>query len=837
MNPAAALFKEFFWSNAVTKGDLRRTLRRDRFSDYLPYRKWDEKDKTYYNMDGTQGWMFECVPLVYAGTQTFTDFQGLFSAGLPDNSIIQFILYTDPDISRILDQYQRLKVRGNDIVQETTRRTMEYFQAGTRGFKQMAGIPARNARLFVAIKLPYDKNKPRNTVLGFRDNIYETLKGAGLWPNYVHPDTLIHLMSGILNDEPIREMPYDTTKTINKQIILAETPITSHWDKITIGQKHLKCQTVKRMAGNIDELAFNIITGDIWGQISDGNQITAPFMVTVNIILKNMNAALNTKTSLVINQRIAGSFAASLMEKRDEYLWASKELSNGVQFCRIQPIIWSLARSEEESRENSARIKRVWDSKGFTTHEDRGILNVLLLAALPFGLTTEEGTVEFIDRDFICHPAIATKCLPVQFDYMGSGNPHLLFLGRKGQIIPFDIFARIANNFNGLICAEPGSGKSFVTNKIAYEMWASGTKIRIIDIGGSYKKLCDVVEGNFLNFSRSSGICLNPFTHIREIKEDADEDLASVSAVVAQMAFSKSDHVPSQNEAKILDSAITAVYDDYKNDGDIDKIFYYLLDPVKNIPLFHTMKDSCEGDDCMNELIKMSRMLAFNLQAFTTDGPFGKWFNGPATLDVTTDDFLVLELEELKAQPELFNVVTLQIINYITNGVYLTKDRSIKQIIIFDEAWQFMGEGSLLATIIEGGYRKARKYGAAFWCITQSILDTEMFGRVGAVIRSNSKYKLLLQSSDIEKASKQNVIDYPPLVIELLKSVKSPKPRYSEIFCDSPAGIGVIRLSVDPFSYYLYTSDADDNKRIQDLVDQGMTYTEAIKTLAEGIVR
>jgi len=223
----------------------------------------------------------------------------------------------------------------------------------------------------------------------------------------------------------------------------------------------------------------------------------------------------------------------------------------------------------------------------------------------------------------------------------------------------------------------------------------------------------------------------------------------------------------------------------------------------------------------------LASKLAFNLRSFTSQGPYGHWFNGRSTLDISKDEFVVLELEELKKQPELFRIITLQVLNYVTQDLYLS-DRSRKRLIIFDEAWQFFKENDMLRNIIEEGYRRARKYGGSFTVITQSLMDLEMFGSVGDVIRDNSAYKFYLQSGSFEKAKSRKIIDYDNFTMRLLKSVKSPKPRYSEIFMDTPVGVGISRLAVDPFSYYLFTSDANDIYKIETLVNSGKTYAEAI---------
>jgi conjugal transfer ATP-binding protein TraC len=192
----------------------------------------------------------------------------------------------------------------------------------------------------------------------------------------------------------------------------------------------------------------------------------------------------------------------------------------------------------------------------------------------------------------------------------------------------------------------------------------------------------------------------------------------------------------------------------------------------------------------------------------------------------------VLELEHLKSRKELFRVVTLQVINAVTQDLYLS-DKSDQRLIVFDEAWQFLGESSTLKEVIEEGYRRARKYFGSFTIITQSVLDMKLFGGVGDVIRNNSAFKFLLESSDFEKALDEKLLDYDDFTMRILKSTKSNKPKYSEIFMDTPFGTGIGRLAVDPFSYYVFTSDASEIAEIEAMVDGGVSYEDAIREMVK----
>lgn len=818
------LISKMLGMNDLQKSDIESMTFRNKFSEFLPYRAYDANCKTYHNMDNTYGFLWECIPLVNASDKIFSILEGMVNAGMPENSTMQWILWADPNIEPYLEAYTRTKVHGGELAEKAVANVTRFFRDGTKGIDKIAGTPIRDFRLFVALKIPKD-NKEDINLLDIRDNITEILRGVYLSPKMVEPEDLINVLAKIFNDE-IPELTYDETRPINKQIILSETPIKSDWKRICVGKKHFRCMTVKQMVNQVNELTMNYLAGDCWGVQGDSNQITNPFILSVNMVFQNMRQSLHTKCNFVLQQEAVGSFAPSLRRKQDEYMFATSELEKGTRFVRVMPVLWHYASSEDASRESAARIKRIWQSKGFVTQEDRGILKVLFLSALPFGLFPQNKTLDYIDRDFVLHPQAAVRCLPLQVDFAGGGNPQCMFVGRKGQIIPFDLFSNQANNYNALICATSGAGKSFLTNNIAYNYHMAGGVLRIIDIGGSYKKLCNIVGGKFINFAPTSNLCLNPFSNIKDI----DEEITAIAAIVAQMIFSSSKSSPSEEEHTLIKAAIRAVFEEYGIQGDITKVYDVLREPTKTLEMLHELE--C-GDDnsCIKDIKTVSTKLAMNLRSFTKFGEYGKWFSGPASLNIETDSFTVLELEELRAQPELFQVVTLQVLNYVTGNLYLG-DRAIPKLVIFDEAWQFFqGDSTMLAEIIVSGYRRARKYNASFTCITQSTLDIDMFGNIGQVILSNSAYKFYLQSGDFEKAKSKNIIDYPPFTMAMLKTVSSPKPRYSEIFMDTPLGTGIARLLVDNFSYYLFTSDPRDNACIDALVKEGKSYSEAFEYL------
>jgi conjugal transfer ATP-binding protein TraC len=797
----------------ATVAGLRAMTERDRFAEFLPWEAYGPESRLYINIDNTVGMMWECSPLVFAGESTMRTLEGLFRLNLPDGAIMQFILFADPNVTPIIRDFNSMKSRKSELIQDVAENVSDFYLSGVEGLPNLSGIPIRNFRLFFTVKFP-DRELPNVNIDEINGTVQEILQGAGLSPRSVEPGVLLDWLRRMMNDTPSENNGhYDDRKEIRKQVLLA-TPIENGFSRLKFGSKCFRCVTPRSYPREGNPIQTNKLFGGIMGQPTDSDQIRTPFFFTLNIILKNQKQKLHTKCNLVLQQKGVGSFAPSLARKQEEYMWAADELERGTKFFKIIPVLWVYGSDEWLVNESVTRAKRVWEGQGYVMQEDKGILPILFISALPFGLYDIKSNVETLDRDQIMPVGSIAATLPVQGDFSGLGRPAMLFAGRKGQLFGLDIFHKKGvNNHNAMVCAESGAGKSFFLNYLLFNYYALKAKVRVIDIGGSYKKMTMLCGARYLDFSEDSDVCLNPFTNI----VDVEHDIPIIAPIVAQMIFSSGNSSPSETEMTLIKEAVRWAWQQEGNDAGIDTVHEYLSNFDRYSNVGGEVKDA-------------AARLAFNLGDFRSDGPFGRFFNGRSTFDIANDEFVVLELEQLVQKKSLFRVVTLQVINAVTQDLYLS-DRSDRRLIVFDEAWQFLGESSTLKEVIEEGYRRARKYGGSFTIITQSVLDMKRFGGVGNVIRENSAFKFYLESKAFEEARNEKMLDYDDFTMDILKSTKSAKPRYSEIFMDTPYGVGVGRLAVDPFSYYVFTSDADEITEIEQLVDGGMGYEDAIREM------
>ena len=251
--------------------------------------------------------------------------------------------------------------------------------------------------------------------------------------------------------------------------------------------------------------------GGLRGASEDSDQITGPFLYTMTVLFDHSSMEIHKRAQILSAQKAAGSFAVEVGKQAEEIGWILDELGDS-KFVRIIPTVWVIGRTRDEARDMSARVKRLWEGEPlpFAMQEESYLNPTLLVMSLPFGCYTDKTTIRLLARDFTVPVKAAVLMAPVQADYRGGGRPALTYVGRKGQLITVDIFDRRINNYNFIVAAESGAGKSFLLNNLCQNYYGNGALVRIIDIGGSYRKLCTLCSGRYIDIGEEN-LCLNPF--------------------------------------------------------------------------------------------------------------------------------------------------------------------------------------------------------------------------------------------------------------------------------------------------------------------------------------
>ena len=808
--------------DSVSSKDIERLSQRDRFSDYLPWLAHNEEHKLFVNSDNSVGVIWECRPLTFCDTNQITAFEGLLKQDYPKGTIMQWILCPDHNLKSFIEAYKGNKKRKDRLAQKTVEEYAKFLEQGAHGMKSMNGIPARNFRLFVCLKTPNELNSDQLSL------IEETLESSGLFPRrWTGNDLMVWARGFFSGDYQEQSGNYDPSIWLRKQVIKSDQVMDfTDGTMAKIGHRYARCLSPKVMSPTIDPLKINKLFGGFMGREDDARQINSPFLFSLNIIFDDQSSKVNSKADLLMSMKATGSFSTAVQKRLEEYVWALDKISASESFYKVIPALWVFGDTPDQVRDGSSRAYKIWENQKFEMQTESRLSKVMLISSLPFGLYNTNNNVINMDRHFMVPVSTAARLLPCQSDFQGACDPVLAYVGRKGQVYGLDVFDQRSNNHNFFVAAGSGSGKSFGLGFLASNYYAAGAKVRIVDIGGSYEKIAKTNKGVYLDFGKEE-ICINPFDYHYNDEADRQSNQMSAAYVVAEMCFSGTGSPATETQWSLIKNASQWVDVNGHNERGIDAVHEYLATYPEHVG---------ENELQLEAAVEIAHELAFNLTDFTSTGRYGRFFNGKSTFDISRDDFVVIELEALKPQKELFSVVIMQIMNKVTEDLYLS-DRSTPRFIIFEEAATLLKKNgvedfSRLTGIVEEGYRRARKYSGSFGVVLQSLLDLKQFGDLGDVILANAAYRFLLYSDNHKKAIDEKMVDYSGLAADLLTSVKNVKPRYSEMFVDTPFGKGVARLSVDPWSYWIYTSTGTEVRMFDDLLEQGIEPYKAIQMLS-----
>ncbi len=831
----------------LKKDDFDKLCFRNKFSKYIMPVYYDEEREIYINQDGTIGLFYECIPALFLSDQAVKSLSSIFQLNYPKGTVIQFIFLADPFIDHYLYQFIESKFHAPHFLKKGYFRFAKFYKNINKNIKKILAFPARDYRVFISIKIPVTKELTEQNLIETRTAIEEILKSVKLYPERVDVYNFLFLMRYLLNyidfDKEIDKIDnsqeeeefqqileraklyytYIKTRPLNRQIIFADTEISASGDCIKIGKRRYRCLTYNLMPEKIDSFFGNFISGHydfVDGVSGDMKQVSTPFFIVFNVFCDSINFDIQTKANLILQQQPLGTYFVTLREKTDEYLWAIKEIGNGGKFMRGFLTFWVYGDDEDEVRSSLYKYIRILEDLGGKAQEEKIVTVPLFVYSLPFGGVADKKNFLLLDRDFVMDSETASACAPVQGDFMGTGEPVLLFLGRKGQVIGIDLFSQRSSSYNFFVCAPTGKGKSFFINYLVTNYYGAGSKIRLVDIGGSYKKLAKMFNGKYLEFSPESNISLNPFQNIYDPEYDVPVVVEVIKGMCGAVTGELPREVSEETAHNIVYMSVLEILKWAEAEGidfkelTVDHVYEVISNFLKYFP---DAEKICVKDHCVVDFDKIAAHLAFNLYKFTSAGPYGRWFAGGEPFDISKDDFVVLELEHLKQFPDLFKVVTLSVLNLVTADLYLS-DRTRSTLIVMDEAWQFLQDNPVFEKVIEEGYRRARKYRGSFGIVTQDILDFEGFGRVGKVILANSAFKFFLEGVRLDLAKAKNLFVVEDFIIQLAKSIRYNVPKYSELLVITDNfGSGVVRLIVDPYSYFIYTSNPKEVAEIEEL--------------------
>ncbi len=287
-------------------------------------------------------------------------------------------------------------------------------------------------------------------------------------------------------------------------------------------------------------------------------------------------------------------------------------------------------------------------------------------------------------------------------------------------------------NANEVVFGKSGAGKSFLVKLELLRQMMFDAEILIIDPEDEYKALCHALDGEYINFSKSSEVKINPFALISEDMTDAQLGIKILS-LHGLLKTMLGDMTPTQEA--ILDRAIVLCY---KQKGITPDPTTYKNEPPILEDLYKTLLNMEEPE---------AKDLSFRLEKYVKGG-FSGLLNEQTNYDIKNQltVFSIKQLEDA-LRPIAMHVV----LDFIWNRV---RTKLKKRILVVDEAWYLMKHPDS-ASFLQGIAKRARKYFLGVTTLTQDIEDF-LNNDYGKSILSNSSIQILLKqnSSEVETLAK-----------------------------------------------------------------------------------
>ena len=401
--------------------------------------------------------------------------------------------------------------------------------------------------------------------------------------------------------------------------------------------------------------------------------------------------------------------------------------------------------------------------------------------------------------------------------YQSSLSPVGLRLGDRltGKPVHVDISDEpvkkgICTNRNKFILGPSGSGKSFFTNHMVRSYYEQGTHIVLVDVGHSYKGLCDMVKGYYFTYDESNPIKFNPF-YISSGDTLDTEKKESIKTLLLAL-WKKDDETLNRSEYVALSISLQLYFEKLENDKTLFPCFntYYEFIRDEFVSILKADKVKDKDFDAENFL--------YVLRPYYKGGEFDYLLNATENLDLLRERFIVFELDNIKDHPILFPVVTIIIME-----VFISKMRKLKgvrKMILIEEAWKAIAKEGM-AEYIKYLFKTVRKFYGEAIVVTQEVEDIISSPVVKQAIINNSDCKILLDQSKYQNKFDQiqellGLTEKEKALVLSINKGNDPLRKYKEVFISLGGVLSkVYATEVSLEEYLAYTTEESEKVKVQ----------------------
>lgn len=432
----------------------------------------------------------------------------------------------------------------------------------------------------------------------------------------------------------------------------------------------------------------------------------------------------------------------------------------------------------------------------------------------------------------------ATCFFNLETSYQSSRSATGIRLGDRltGKPVHVDISDEpvrrgICTNRNKFILGPSGSGKSFFTNHMVRSYYEQGTHIVLVDVGHSYKGLCDLVNGYYFTYDEKNPLQFNPF-HISAGDTLDTEKKESIKTLLLALwkkdneTFNRSEYVALSIALKLYFEKVSVDTDSAQPPSPSEKGGGMRSGVRPGMsPGFNTFYEFLRDEfvlilkeDKVKEKDFDVENFLYVLRPYYKGGEFDYLLNASENLEMLTERFIVFELDNIKDHPILFPVVTIIIME-----VFISKMRKLKgvrKMILIEEAWKAIAKEGM-AEYIKYLFKTVRKFYGEAIVVTQEVEDIISSPVVKQAIINNSDCKILLDQSKYQNKFDQiqqllGLTEKEKALVLSINKANDPARKYKEVFISlGGTHSKVYATEVSLEEYLAYTTEESEKLKVQ----------------------
>lgn len=494
------------------------------------------------------------------------------------------------------------------------------------------------------------------------------------------------------------------------------------------------------------------------------------------------------------NKNIAASLS-SINKTCAAYVEEIKDFQNRLESEKELPIWWHfaiyiLSDNPEQLKDRTYRVINLLKEIGSAGLVEENNLKNGLFALFP-------GHERFYMRKSLITTANIGDLFSAFNLSPGDPDPIEYFQDRPGGIFAWSPFNQRLNAYHMAITGPTGSGKSFAVQKMLISSLVNNPKFYVIDLSQSFLELFEFLREEYpgqtaiMTVSRErTAFKFNPF-----LIEDFDKPVPEhqMNFCLGLLRLIVGHHRMTPNTEWVLRQSLEEFFRGYR-------ILLRNRRPSSPpIPPLTILADIVEVEAQQRELANAIRLW--------TVGRKGEIFNsGEDTLQMAR--YCYFDIRDLESDDDLTSTIVYCIFAKIYSDVGQEEFSHVEKYLFLDEAHRYLKHPEF-AFWIELLFRIGRRYKLLMGVITQSISDLISDAEWSKGIVENIKQAFFFAGQkNIDDALRQfQISDY------LIDSYHRLNPAKRELMYWSADGLRrILRPLVDPYTYWLATTDPDERK-------------------------